>query len=131
MWLGSALSMADPSDDMWEREVRLSPISARVPGVGSSVRTVLFLFFLGMDMCCRTLAERQRFLLHSMPGGTRLARGRGRRLHEARTCRPTTAPRDNIDRSPAVLCRVSRVLPSLRAVCYGSPTGQVGFSGNW
>eukprot|EP00966_Prymnesium_polylepis_P147179 3399690-Prymnesium_polylepis.1 len=30
----------------WEREARLPPIRARVPGVGSSVRIVLFLFIL-------------------------------------------------------------------------------------
>ncbi len=30
---------------MWEREARLSPISARMPGVGLSVRIVFFFFF--------------------------------------------------------------------------------------
>ena len=30
---------------MWEREARLPPIRARVPGVGLSVRTEFFFFF--------------------------------------------------------------------------------------
>eukprot|EP00966_Prymnesium_polylepis_P045300 1048973-Prymnesium_polylepis.1 len=51
---------------MWEREARLSPNSARMPGVGSSVRIVLLLFlFFG-----RGREGLPRFVSSSSSGST-------------------------------------------------------------
>ena len=51
---------------MWEREARLPPNSARVPGVGLSVRTEFFFFFFFYT--CRTRLDSY---LHSLAWSTR------------------------------------------------------------
>eukprot|EP00966_Prymnesium_polylepis_P077697 1800133-Prymnesium_polylepis.1 len=50
---------------MWEREARLSPTSAKVPGVGLSVRIVFFFFFFFHEVHTVVTKDRQASGTHA------------------------------------------------------------------